>query len=95
MFRHLDLLFRGPCTFNTPSDSRLSLRLRMLKHGCSVNKRPSCTGRPEPYLSPEELREFQAAVPTRHEQRQSEVALEAQLMPVVGAAGPEVKSISP
>ncbi len=50
---------------------------------------------PEPYLSPEELREFQAAVPTRHEQRQSEVALEAQLMPVVGAAGPEVKSISP
>ena len=33
--------------------------------------------------------------PTRHEQRQSEVALEAQLMPVVGAAGPEVNSISP
>jgi len=31
-------------------------------------------------------------VPTRHEQRLSEVALEAQLMPVVGA---EVKSISP
>jgi len=34
--RHLDLLlFRWPCTFTTPSDSRLSLRLCMLKHGCS------------------------------------------------------------
>jgi len=32
---------------------------------------------------------------TRHEQQLSEVALEAQLMPVVGAAGPKVKSISP
>jgi len=30
-------------------------------------------------------------VPTRHEQRLLEVALEAQLMPVVGADGPEVK----
>jgi len=34
-------------------------------------------------------------VQTRHEQRLSDVALEAQLMPVVGAAGPDVKSISP
>ncbi len=43
----------------------------------AVNRRPPCLGapaaaQPEPYLSPEELREFQAAVPTRHEQRLSE-----------------------
>jgi len=39
MLRHLDLLlFWWPCTFKTPSHSRLSLRLRMLKHGCCREK---------------------------------------------------------